>query len=120
MPEDFADFGQGGTVAQHISRQRVAKLMSALCRGLDTGMLECMPNDRSNSTLAQETTDGSFVAQKNATTRAARAPAAQVGRDCRADIARKGKGGSLIAFTPDAHLSGVPVNILKLEKGHLS
>ncbi len=105
---------------QHLSRQRVAKLMSALCRGLDAGTLERMLNDRSNSTLAQKTTYGSFAAQKHATTGAARASVAQVSRDRCADIRRKRKGSSLMAFASDAHLSDTPVNILKLEKGHFA
>src|SRR6266576_3599677 len=98
----------------------MTKLMSALCRRLDTGVLECMPNDRSNGTLAQETASGSFAAQKHATTGVVRASAAQVGRDCRADIRRKRKSGSLIAFASDAHLSYVPVNVIELEKSHFA
>ena len=32
----------------------------------------------------------------------------------------KGKCGSLAAFASDAHLSGVPVDIVELEKGHFT
>src|SRR3974377_984382 len=99
MSQDFADFGQWGAVAQHLSRERGTKLMSARCWSLDLGAKERMPNDRSDGTLAQETADGSFAAQKYATTGAVRASAAQVGRDRRANAPGKGKGGSLIAFT---------------------
>ena len=59
MPQGVADFGQRSAVAQHLSRQCMTKLMSALCRGLDAGALERMPNNRSNTTLAQKATDGS-------------------------------------------------------------
>jgi hypothetical protein len=77
-----------------------------------------MPNDRSNRTLAQKATDGRFAAQKHATAGAARASAAQIRRDRFADVHREGKRGSLTAFPPDAHLSSLPVNIVKLENRH--
>jgi len=105
-------------MAQHLGRQRVAKLMGAGRRGLDAGALERMPNDRSNCTRAQKSADGSFTAQKHTATSAAWASVAQVLRDRFADIRRKGKCGSLTAFPSDAHLSGIPVDIVKLEKGH--
>jgi hypothetical protein len=98
----------------------MTKLMSALCRGLDAGALERMPNNRSNTTLAQKATDGSFAAQKHATTGAARPSVAQVRGDRRPDIDRQRKGGSMAAFALDADLSCVPVNIFKLEKSHLT
>ena len=120
MPQGVADFGQRSAVAQHLSRQCMTKLMSALCRGLDAGALERMPNNRSNTTLAQKATDGSFAAQKHATTGAARPSVAQVCGDRRPDIGRQGKGGSMTAFASDADLSCVPVNIFKLEKSHLT
>ena len=72
MSQDLSDFGQRGAVAQHLRRQRVAKLMGARRRGLDAGALEPMPNDRSNGTLAEKAADGRFAAQKYATTGAAR------------------------------------------------
>jgi hypothetical protein len=75
-------------VAQHLGRQRVAKLMGARRWGMDTGALERMPNDRSNGTLAQKATDGSFAPQKHATTGAARSAVPQVRRDRLADIRR--------------------------------
>src|SRR5215469_16169015 len=94
--------------------------MSALGRGLDAGALERMPNDRSHSTLAQKAADGSFAAQKRATTGATRTSVAQVSRDCCADICRKRKSGSLIALSSDAHLSDVPVKVVKLKKSHFA
>jgi len=41
------------------------------------------------------------------------------GATLRSDIG-KGKRGSLIALASNTQLSGVPVNILKLEKGHFA
>jgi hypothetical protein len=120
MSQDLADFGQRGAVAQHLGRQRMAKLMRARGRGLDPGALERMPDDRSNGTLAQKSADGSFAAQKHATTGAAGAAVAQVDGARRTDIPRKRKGGSVTAFASDAHLSGIPINIFKLEKGHFA
>jgi hypothetical protein len=120
MPQDLADFGQRGAVAQHLRRQRVTKLMGTCRRGLDAGALERMPNERSNGRLAQKATDRSFAPQKQATMSAARAPAAQIRRDRLADIHGEGQRGSVTAFPPDAHLSGLPVNIVKLEKGHFT
>src|ERR1700731_314061 len=107
-------------MAQHLSRERVAELMGAFCRRLHAGTVKRMSNDRSNATRAQKAADRGFAAQKHTTTRAARASVPQVGGDCRADLRWKGKRGSLIAFTSDAYLSGVPVNILQLEKGHFA
>src|SRR5436309_8987129 len=103
MPQDLADFGERGPAAQHLGRQRVAKLMGARRRRLDAGALERMPNDRSNRTLAQKAADRSFAAQKHATASAARASAAQIRRDRFADVHGEGKRGSLTAFPPDAH-----------------
>jgi hypothetical protein len=91
MPQHLADFGQRGTVAQHLGRQRVAKLMGACCRGSDAGALERMPNDRSNGTLAQETANGRLAAQKHATTGAVWASVAQVRGDRLADLRGEGK-----------------------------
>lgn len=107
-------------MAQHPSRQRVTKLMSARCRSWDAGAVERMPNDRSNGTLAQKAADGSFAAQKHATVSAARAAIAQVGGERCADIRRKGKSGSLIALASNTQLSGVPVDIVKLEKSYFA
>ena len=101
-------------------RQRMTKLMSSGCWGLDAGPLEGMSNNRSDTTLAQKTADGSFAAEKHATTGATRASVTQVRSNRRADICWQGKGGSMTAFAADAHLSDVPVNILKLEKGHFA
>ena len=94
--------------------------MGAFCRSMNAGTVERMSDDRSNATRAQKAADRAFAAQKHATARAARASVAQVGGDCSADIRWKGECGSLIAFTSDAHLSSVPVNILQLEKGHFA
>ena len=116
MPQDLTDFGERGAVAQHLRRQRVTKLMGSCRRRLDAGALERMPNDRSNGTLAQKAADGSLAAQKHATIGAARAAAAQIRRDRLADIHREGKCGFLTALPSDAHLSGVPINIVQLEK----
>ena len=120
MPQDVADFGQRGAVAQHLRRQRVTKLMGARRRGLDAGALERMPNDRSNGTLAQKASDGRFATQKHATIGAARTSAAQIRRDRFADLRREGKCGAWTAFPSDAHLSGLPVNIVKLKKSHFT
>src|SRR5215469_10055791 len=94
--------------------------MSASCGGLDAGAVERMPNDRSNSTLAQKAPGGSFAAQKHATASAARASIAQVSGDRCANVLRKGKAGSLIALASDTKLSRIPVNILKLQKSYLA
>src|SRR5436853_6703609 len=93
--------------------------MSTLCRGLDTGALEGTPNDRSNTTLAKAAYR-SFVAQKHATISAARASVVQVSGDCRANIRRKRKNSLPIAFSSNAHLSDVPVNVIELEKSHFA
>ncbi len=120
MPQYLADFSQRGAVAQHLGRQPVAKLMGARSRGVNAGTLERMPNDRSDGTLTQKAADGCFAAQKHATTGAARASVAQVRHDRLADIPGEGKCGSLTAFPSDAYSSGIPGNIVKLEKSHLT
>ena len=120
MSQYLADFGQRSAVAQHLGRQPVAKLMGTRCRGLDAGAPERMPNDRSYGTLAEKSADGSSAAQKHATAGATRPTLFQVRCDRRADIRGKGKCGSLTAFTPDAHLSGIPVDIVKFEKGNFT
>ena len=63
---------------------------------------------------------GALLREKHATAGAARATVAQIRGDRRADFRRQGKGGSLTAFPSDAHLSGLPVNIVELEKGHFT
>ena len=120
MPQHLADFGERGTVPQHLGRQRVAKLMGACRRSLDAGALERMPNDRSNGTLAEKTAGGRLAAQKHATIRAAWASTAQIRRDRLADIHGERQRGSVTAFPSDAHLSRLPVKIVKLEEGHFT
>ena len=72
MPQYHADFCQRGALAQHLCRQRMAKLMGTRRRGLYAGALESVSNDRTNGTLAQKSTDRSFAAEKQPTTGAVR------------------------------------------------
>ena len=120
MPQQFADFRKRGTPAQHLCGQRMAKLMGPRRRGLDAGALESMSNDRTNGTLAQESTDWSFSAQKQPPTGAVRPTVLQVLCNRLANICWERKYGSLITFSSDGHLTAIPINIVKLEKGYFT
>ena len=120
MPQYLADFRQRGAAVQHLTRQRVSKLMGTPRRGLDASALKRMPNNRSNGNLTHKPANGGSAAQKHASIGTTRPSMEEIRRYCLADIRRKRKCATLTAFPSYAHLSGIPVDVVKLEKGNFT
>jgi hypothetical protein len=60
MAQQLANLVKRGTLPQQVSGQSVAKLMRAHGRRMDTGALEAMANNGSNTTGPQKATDRGF------------------------------------------------------------
>src|SRR5262245_59650455 len=68
MPQYMANFSQRGAVLQHIGRQRMAKLMRTIGRGLDASKCEVVLNHICNTGRTTQPADGCFGPQKDVAT----------------------------------------------------
>ena len=98
MPQYLADLGQRRSAAQHLGRQRVAKLMGARRRCADVRAQEGMSHERPNGARAPKAADGRTGPQEHATAGAARSSVPQIGGDRLTDIRGQGERGALTAF----------------------
>src|SRR5439155_12769465 len=112
MPKNLADFGQRGAAAQHARRQRVPKLMRPRGGRRNARPVQRVPNDGSNGTLAEKALDRCLAPEKHTTTGAGWTSVAQIRGNGGADIRRQREDGFVTAFAADAHLPGLPLDVL--------
>src|SRR5207247_4900939 len=96
----------------------MAKLMGSGGGRLDPGTQQCMANDRADGTLSQKAAVRGFGAQKYATTGAAGSSVPQIDHDRITHILGQGKLGAATTLAVDAQASGIPIDVLELQKGH--
>ena len=107
-------------MAQHLGGQRVTKLVGSLRRRVDAGAFNRMLNDRPNGFRGHETTDRGSASKKYAATGAARPSALEVLDDRLAHVRGQGQFGPLATLTAYQQASRSPINVIELEKGHLT
>jgi len=98
----------------------MAKLMRSKCRGFDAGALECMPDERSNAAGSLKAADRCLGAKKHTATGAMRSPALQIRSDRLADFGWQGQPASMATLAAYGQLPSVPINIIELQRRHLT
>ena len=121
MPQDLADFGQRGSAAQHLRRQAVAELMRALGRRIDARSLEGVSDDAVDRTRARQNRgSGHAPARTHGGRHCAGRPCRRYAAIAAPTSTGNGEDGPGTAFASDGDLSGFPVQIVQLEKGHFA
>jgi hypothetical protein len=115
MPQQLSYLTERGTMAQHLSRQSVTKLVGPHSWGVDASTLEGMPHNRTNCTWPAKPCDRGSGAQKHTTTCATRSPTNQVCSDRFADVDGQWQLVALPALTSHVQTSGAPVDIIQFK-----
>jgi hypothetical protein len=88
MTEQLPDLAQGSAFAQHLGGQAMAKLVRAFGGRIDPSALQCMPNDRADTSNTDKATRWGASAHKHTSITTMWAPLVQVSSDRFADIGR--------------------------------